>query len=112
MRRITSAASLVAFVAGVVCAVIALVADERYIDAWHTACNQPPPQPQMAGYALPVAIAGTVLMGLTVLLALPGWRGVPGKVLIVLGLLGVLFVAWFGIHGIMADAAPQVHCGG
>jgi len=112
VRRIASAASLVAFIAAVVCAVIALAADERYIDAWHTACDEAPPGPQMAGYAVPVAIAGTVLMGLTVLLALPAWRGTPGKVLIVLGLLGVLFVAWFGIHGITADAAPQIHCGG
>jgi amino acid transporter len=73
----------------------------------------------MPGYALPLAIAGAMLVAVAAVLALVGYRRAAGAtrvvagLLVVLTVLGTMFALWLGVYAIHADIPIEpTHCVG
>jgi hypothetical protein len=73
----------------------------------------------MPGYALPLAVAGAVLIAMAAVLALVVYRRAAGAMwvvaglLVVLTILGTIFGLWLGVYAIHADIPIEpTHCVG
>jgi hypothetical protein len=113
------AGSVIALAASMGALAAALHGDDQFTRAL-AACSA---AARMPGYAVPAGVASLLLMALAVALVLlarrqraapdadPWWR-VLGAALAVLGLVGVLFTAYFGVVTVVLDMGDKQHCFG
>ncbi|NJC71242.1 hypothetical protein HC031_16195 [Planosporangium thailandense] len=115
------AGAVVAFAAGIAATGVAIAAAQHVDDLRRQQCEHLFRRitATMPGYALPLAVAGAVLVAAAVALALVGYRRAAGAVRIVAGLvvalaiLGTAFALWLGVYAIHADIPIEpTHCVG
>jgi amino acid transporter len=115
------AAGVVAFAAGIAATGVAIAAAQHVDDLRRQQCEQLFRRitAAMPAYALPLAVAGAVLVAVAAVLVLAGYRRAAGAMrvvaclLVVLTILGTVFALWLGVYAIHADIPIEpTHCVG